>query len=330
MYIEQAYKGDNTTWKVILTTIVATGIFIANFVMLFFMSPEELEMTYEMMKSMPPMLNLILNLAPFVVLVILLVLMVIFLHQRSFVSLTTARKKIDFSRIAFATGLIIVLSLVMFGIGYYMAPEGIEWNFKPMKFAILVLVSLVLFPFQIGFEEYLFRGYLMQQIGILVKNRWFPLILTSVLFGLMHSANPEVAEMGFITMIFYIGFGLLMGIMTLMDDGIELALGFHLGNNLMAALLITSDWSAIQTDAVFKNTAESASDGVLQELILTVVITFPIVLFILAKKYKWSNWKERLTGKVTPPAVLQETGHSGLDNSLIEHDYSKLNDNGGK
>lgn len=327
MYIEQAHKGDNTTWKVLLTVLISTGIFLANFVMLFFISDEELEMAYEMMKSIPPILNLTVNLAPFVVLLILLILLVVFLHQRSFLSLTTARKKIDFSRIAFAAGLIIALTLLMFAVGYYMAPEGVEWNFKPVKFLILVVVSLILFPFQIGFEEYLFRGYLMQQIGILVKNRWFPLILTSVLFGLLHSANPEVAEMGYITMVFYIGFGLLMGIMTLMDDGIELALGFHFGNNLMAALLITSEWSALQTDAMFKNTAESASDGVVQELLLTVLITFPIVLFILAKKYKWTNWKERLTGKVIEKDVfLAEplVNENSLGNdSLIEHNYPK-------
>lgn len=323
MYIEQAFKGDNTAWKVILTILVSTGIFILNFIMLFFISPEELEKTYELMKSIPPMLNLVINLAPFVVLLLLLILMVVFLHQRSFISLTTARKKIDYSRIAFAAGLIITLTLVMFAVGYYLTPEGIVWNFKPLKFLLLVIISLILFPFQIGFEEYLFRGYLMQQIGVLVKNRWFPLILTSVLFGLMHSANPEVAEMGYITMVFYIGFGLLMGVMTLMDDGIELALGFHLGNNLMAALLITSEWGAIQTDALFKNTAKNASDGVLQELILTVVITFPVILFILAKKYKWTNWREKLTGKVVPPLIQTAVGTTESNDSLIEHNYPK-------
>ena len=76
----------------------------------------------------------------------------------------------------------------------------------------------------------------MQQIGIITRNRWLPLVITSVFFGLFHSTNPEVAEMGFSVMIFYIGTGLLLGIMTLMDDGLELALGFHLGNNLKIEL----------------------------------------------------------------------------------------------
>ncbi|ASV28809.1 CPBP family intramembrane glutamic endopeptidase [Maribacter cobaltidurans] len=298
MYIEQAYKGDNAAWKVILTVLISTGIFIVNFIFFLMISPEDLEKTYELMKKLPPIVNLVSNLAPFIFLLLVLILMVVFLHKRSFISLTTARNKIDFSRVLFSTGLTILLTLVFFAVGYFINPVDIEWNFKPLKFLVLVVVSLILFPFQIGFEEYLFRGYLMQQIGILVKNKWFPLLLTSIMFGLMHSANPEVAEMGYITMVLYIGFGLLMGIMTLMDDGLELALGFHLGNNLMAALLVTSDWSAIQADSLFRNTAESATGDIVQEMLISVFVTFPLILFVLSKKYKWTNWKERLTGKV--------------------------------
>lgn len=298
MYIAQAYKGNNATWRVILTVFVATGFLLLNFVVFLISSEEDMEQMYELMKSMPPILSLVSNLAPFVFLLGILILMVIFVHQRSFLSLTTARSKIDFSRIFFSAFLIIGLTVALFAVSYYLAPEEIVWNFNPGKFALLFAVSLLLFPFQIGYEEYLFRGYLMQQIGILFKNRWFPLLLTSILFGILHSANPEVAEMGYITMVFYIGFGLLMGVMTLMDDGLELALGFHLGNNLMAALLITSDWSALQTDALFKYTAENASEGAVQEILLSVGLTFPIILFVLAKKYKWSNWKEKLTGTI--------------------------------
>ena len=140
----------------------------------------------------------------------------------------------------------------------------------------------------------------MQQVGILVKNKWFPLILTSVLFGIAHSANPEVAAIGFWQMmIFYIGTGLLLGIMTLMDEGLELALGFHLGNNLLASLLVTADWTALQTDAIFKDTSEPELGAI--QIILPVLIVYPLMLFILSKKYGWSNWKDKLFGKVTEP-----------------------------
>ena len=116
----------------------------------------------------------------------------------------------------------------------------------------------------------------------------------------MHGANPEVAEMGMITMVFYIGTGLLLGIMTLMDDGLELALGFHFGNNLMAAILVTSKWSALQTDAIFIYTSEEATNTI-SEIVLPVLIVYPIILLILSKKYGWKNWKERLFGSILEP-----------------------------
>jgi membrane protease YdiL (CAAX protease family) len=141
----------------------------------------------------------------------------------------------------------------------------------------------------------------MQQIGIVVRNRWFPLLFTSIVFGLLHTANPEVAEMGFGVMIFYIGTGLLLGVMTLMDEGMELALGFHFGNNLMVSLLLTSEFSALQTDALFKYSGVENTSNTLIEMIISIAITYPLILFILAKKYKWTNWIEKLTGRVNPP-----------------------------
>ena len=296
-YIEQAYKGKTELWMFLLTAVIVSGMFIVNFIVYLLSSPEDMEAAYEFMKSIPANVNLAINLIPFAVLLALLFVFVKFIHQRSILSLTTAREKIDWSRIFFSFSLVAVLTLTFFGISYAMDPSGIALQFDPVKFSILFLISIILFPFQIGLEEYLFRGYFMQHIGILVKNRWFPLFFTSIIFGVMHSANPEVAEMGFITMIFYIGTGLLLGIMTLMDEGLELALGFHFGNNLLAALLITSDWSALQTDAIFRYTAEEAQNTMI-DIIVPVLVFYPIILFVLAKRYKWHSWQEKLFGKV--------------------------------
>ncbi|WP_299114203.1 CPBP family intramembrane glutamic endopeptidase [uncultured Winogradskyella sp.] len=300
-YIQQAYKGKLEAWMVIITTCVVSGIFVLNFIFYLFSSPEDLEASYDLMKSWDPNLTLILNLGLFVPLILLLFVFVKYVHQRSILSLTTSRPKVDFKRIFFTFFLVVVFTLVTFFISYYYDSSDIVYQFNPGRFAILFLICVLLFPFQIGLEEYLFRGYLMQHIGVIVKNKWFPLILTSVLFGIMHSANPEVAEIGYFKMmIFYVGTGLLLGIMTLMDEGLELALGFHLGNNLLAALLITSDWSALQTDAIFKNTAEQGISSI-TEILTPVIIVYPILLFILSKKYGWTNWKDKLFGKVTPP-----------------------------
>jgi hypothetical protein len=91
--------------------------------------------------------------------------------------------------------------------------------------------------------------------------------------------------------------------MTLMDESIELALGFHLGNNLMAALLITSDFSALQTDAIFKYSGVENPKDMLNEMIVTMAILYPTILFIFARRYKWANWREKLTGKISLPNI---------------------------
>ncbi|MBF8149915.1 CPBP family intramembrane metalloprotease [Winogradskyella sp. F6397] len=302
-YIQQAYKGQRELWMFILTTVLVAGIFISNFVFYVFADPADLEAAMKAMDhwNLPANVVLAINLLPFTFLIGLLFVLVKFVHQRSLLSLTTTRLKVDFKRILFSFLMITIYTVGTFFLMYYIDSSEIVFQFNPGKFAVLFIISILLFPFQIGLEEYLFRGYLMQHIGVLVKNKWFPLIFTSILFGVAHSANPEVGAIGFWKMmIFYIGTGLLLGIMTLMDEGLELALGFHLGNNLIASLLVTADWTALQTDALFKDTS-SPELGSISEIILPVLIVYPIMLLILSKKYGWTNWKDKLFGNVEEP-----------------------------
>lgn len=302
-YLQQVYKGENKVWMFIITTALVAGIFIFNLIF-FLMFGDEIDVMEEQKKLLEiiPSKNfwLAVNLIVFAPLLGLLFLFVKYMHQRSIKSLTTSRVKIDWSRALFSFLLIVGITVATFAASYAMDSSMIELQFDPVKFSILLIISLILFPFQIGLEEYLFRGYLMQHIGAFVGNRWFPLILTSILFGIFHGANPEVAELGLVVMVFYIGTGLLLGIMTLMDEGLELALGFHFGNNLMAAILVTANWAALQTDAIFKYTGDQKMDPLL-EIVVPVLVIYPIILFILAKKYKWANWKEKLFGRVVEP-----------------------------
>jgi len=96
-------------------------------------------------------------------------------------------------------------------------------------------------------------------------------------------------------MVFYIGTGLFLGIITLMDEGMELALGFHAANNLVTALLVTADWTAFQTDSILKDVAEP---GLSWDAYLPIFVVFPLLLYFFSRKYGWTHWKERLTGRV--------------------------------
>jgi uncharacterized protein len=216
-------------------------------------------------------------------------------HKQSITSLTTSRKKIDWNRFFFAFGLWTSITIVLTVIDYFSSPEDFILNFKPIPFLIFFFLSIILIPLQTSFEEYFFRGYLMQGLGVLLNSRLIPFVTTSVIFGLMHIANPEIEKMGYIALIYYIGTGFFLGILTLMDEGLELALGFHAANNLVGALLVTTDWSAFQTNSILKDVSKPEIGF---EIIVPVLVVFPILLFIFSKKYNWTNWKEKLTGKL--------------------------------
>lgn len=229
---------------------------------------------------------------------LMLLISVKYIHKRSLKSLITSRAKIDWNRFKFAFiswGLVAVISII---IGIFLTPDNYVWNFRPVPFIILLLVSFLFLPLQTSFEEILFRGYLMQGIGAFTKNRWFPLLFTSIVFGLLHGANPEVEKLGYISMVFYIGTGVFYGITTLMDEGIELALGLHAANNIVAAFFITTDWTVFQTDALYIDTSEPSVGW---EMFFPVLVLYPLLLFFFSKKYGWNNWIEKLTGIIEKP-----------------------------
>ncbi|MDC1030376.1 CPBP family intramembrane metalloprotease, partial [Flavobacteriaceae bacterium] len=144
-------------------------------------------------------------------------------------------------------------------------------------------------------EEWIFRGYLMQGFATLTKSRLMSLLLTSIIFGSLHILNPEIDKLGYGLLVYYIGTGLFFGIMSLMDEGIELAIGFHVANNLITALLVTADWTVFQTESLYK---DISNPSLMPELLLFLGLIYPLTLLLLAKKYHWGNWVYKLTAPI--------------------------------
>lgn len=151
----------------------------------------------------------------------------------------------------------------------------------------------------------------MQGIGLMTGKRWVPLVITSMIFGLLHLFNPEVEKLGYGIMVYYIGTGFFLGILTLMDEGLELAIGFHAANNLLTALLVTADWTAFQTESLYRDISEPELGW---DVFLPVLVIYPILLYVFSKKYGWTNWKERLAGDVLRFETVQ----------IMEENESKL------
>lgn len=312
-FIQEAYKGNNEWWAYLLTIfiifigwqligvipLIAVAFAYAGDWAAFFESANDTFTTLGIDSN----LYLTLVIITFLGGILALFFGVKVVHKRAIKTLVTSRTKIDWNRVFYAFRVWGILGVLMILTGYLIAPEDFIWNFKPIPFLILVLISVFLLPIQTSMEELLFRGYLMQGFGTWFKKTFVALILTSVIFGLLHGMNPEVEKLGPIIMIYYIGTGLVLGIFTLMDEGTELALGFHAANNIIAAILVTTDWTVFQTEALLIDTSEPSVGW---EMFVPLLVLYPITIYLFSKKYGWTNWKEKLMGNVMKPIELKE------------------------
>ena len=298
MYIEQVRNSTNSFWLYIIGVfILGVVIIIGNipfgFLILAEAGVDAAQLTLaQQMKVLPSNTTLFLLLLPFALVFGAILLITKLLHKLKLRELITSRSKVDWKRVRFGFGTVALSFIAMLVVGYFIDPKSVQWNFKPKSFALLVLISVIMVPLQTSAEELFFRGYLMQGLGRIFPMRLLPFVITSTLFGLLHFANPEVDKLGDIILITYLSTGFFLGAITLIDEGLELALGFHAGNNLFLSLFLTSDWTVFQTDSLFINMSEPN----VAAYIIGPLIIYSVLFLVYAKKYKWKNYATHLVG----------------------------------
>ncbi|MFN9115112.1 MAG: CPBP family intramembrane glutamate endopeptidase, partial [Bacteroidota bacterium] len=78
--------------------------------------------------------------------------------------------------------------------------------------------------------------------------------------------------------------------------GLELAMGFHAANNLVGALLVTTDWTVFQTNSILKDLSEPTAGF---DVLLPVVVIYPLLLFVFGRVYRWQDWRDKLAGNIS-------------------------------
>ena len=238
---------------------------------------------------------------PFVIGFIALLLLIKPIHERPWLSAFTGHLSFRWKRFLWGAGVWLLLLTVYAILATITGMQKIEFQFNRDTFFSLIILSFILLPFQTGFEELLFRGYLMQGFGLVFKYRWAALLITSLLFGGLHYFNPEVAEFGaWITMPQYIWFGIFFGACALMDGGIELSWGVHTINNIFLSVIFTQDSSALQTPALYKITEFNP----IVDLVVLLVLTL-IFIFLANRKFGWDSWRY-LLAKIDPGENLED------------------------
>ena len=161
------------------------------------------------------------------------------IHGRSVRSLVTWRNSINWRRV----GIGFIVWALLLGIGtlveYLLSPETFSVTFDASLFFPFALLAILITPLQTSAEELFFRGYLVQAGSLISRNWIFLSIWSGVLFALPHFTNPEVAENTAVVLLTFFVLGAFLTWISLKDGTIELAIGVHAANNLMAGLLVT-------------------------------------------------------------------------------------------
>ncbi len=163
-------------------------------------------------------------------------------------------------------------------------------TFEGQRFFAFALVAILFLPFQILAEEVFFRGYILQGIAAITSQFWVRLLIPAIFFAAAHSLNTEVVGGGLWAMAIYLTIGLYLGMLVFRGNGLEYAAGFHLGNNLVVALIVSTPDSSLGTPTIFR--ISEVDWGV--EMIVGTIVFFAIHYFVVFKLLR--PFHDRSTG----------------------------------
>lgn len=174
-----------------------------------------------------------------------------FLHERPFRTLIAPDRQVSWRRLALGVGGWFVISAVAALIEAALYPGRYQLNPAPLSVLPFLLIALLLIPVQAGTEELIFRGYLLQGMGLLWRHPLLLSVLNGALFALPHVENPELSAHPIKILLMYFLAGFFWAIITLRSGTLELAIGAHTANNLFTAVVANYQTTAIPSRSFF-------------------------------------------------------------------------------
>ena len=180
-----------------------------------------------------------------------LVLAMRFIHRRPVKTLVTPAPRIAWRRVLHGAAVWAAIGLAAAFIEHLLYPDRYYVSFDAAAFFPFALLALVLTPIQTTTEELLFRGYVMQALGLRMRRPLLIGVASALIFTLPHLANPEVRHGAVLLAASYFTIGFLLSMVTLRDGRLELAIGLHAANNLMLALVANYEDSVLASESIF-------------------------------------------------------------------------------
>jgi hypothetical protein len=174
-----------------------------------------------------------------------------FIHRRSFRTLVTPARSIAWGRLFQGFGLWFLLAALMSGVEALLFPGRYVLSLDLKRFLPFVILALIFIPIQTSTEELFFRGYILQGVGLRLRNIWVLSAISGLLFGLPHLLNPEASVNYPLLGLYYFSFGFALAYISLRDGRLELALGAHAANNLFSVLIANYAITALPSPSIF-------------------------------------------------------------------------------
>jgi membrane protease YdiL (CAAX protease family) len=135
-----------------------------------------------------------------------------------------------------------------------LAPAALVWSFAPHAFVSMLPWAVASLTVQTLAEEVLFRGWLPQTLAGPRQRVGLAVTLSGLIFFAMHLGNPEMSLPGALpaALVAYLTLSALLGIVALREEGLELAWGVHLANNLACVLLVGMPGGTLPSVALFQ------------------------------------------------------------------------------
>lgn len=212
----------------------------------------------------------------FIPLFIGLFLSVRFIHGRRVMTLITPLKRPIWKRFWLGFGVWTLLVGLASLVEAWLYPGRYQFTFMPAEFLAFLVVGLALIPIQSGTEELLFRGYILQSLGLKVRNPVILSIMNGLFFWLPHLGNPEVEVDFWLVSSMYVTLGIFFTAITLRSQGLELALGAHIANNLFMTVVASYPAGALPASAFFTVTTLDPVYG-LASLLVSALLFYGII-----------------------------------------------------
>ncbi|NVN18157.1 CPBP family intramembrane metalloprotease [Muricauda sp. HICW] len=189
----------------------------------------------------------------------------------------------------------VLAGLLIMGMGYGLLILFGQLEFKEMNFiGIEFLLTLVLYTIVSFSEEILLRGYILRNF-MESMNNFLALLLSAILFSIMHSANPNISWIGFVNLFLA---GIIMGLPYIYTQSLWFPIAFHFSWNFFQSLFGfnvsgMNSYSLIEFSFSERNIINGGDFG-FEGSLLSILLQISLI-FTLYFTYRQSKQKNNLT-----------------------------------